>query len=440
MDFLLYDVTINLRKEKLGAALKAYEEASAVAESQGNSNYRQMCLQSYAEILEFQNRYGEALTLYERFIEEGEASEIALTKLLPYYKSAYKAADIKGDHEKAFRYLAKANQLTDSLSLAEQKTKIQYLRVKFDAEQKDKENALLAASVLQKQSQTRFLYALIALFLITTVLLVFGFFQKQKYNRLLEEKVRSRTAEIESANKSLHNLNEELNQFNKILSHDLKEPLRSIVGFSSLTMKELSSDSEIRKDLMLEYLGYINRSGKQLHVLIDDVSKFQAIGDPLPGQLNFVNVNTVIESILDSIQYQLQDKEVLVQFDNLPTIYSYDTLLFLAFKSLIENGVKFNESAHPIVRIDYELNNDLHVFFVKDNGIGIAPEFHDKIFGMFNRLHDRKAYTGSGLGLNILKKIMWKLGGSVSIVASNESDGSLFKISIPVLNPVSKSS
>jgi len=85
-------------------------------------------------------------------------------------------------------------------------------------------------------------------------------------------------------------------------------------------------------------------------------------------------------------------------------------------------------------RIEYEHRDDLHVFLVKDNGVGIAPDFHNKVFGMFKRLHNRSAYEGSGLGLNIVQKIVDRLGGTVGIVESDLSKGSLFHVSLPILS------
>lgn len=433
VDFLLQKVSISLEKDKPDIAMDAYRKASMVANEIGNPNYQQLCKLSYAEILEFQKRYGEALSLFEQSIKDNEEGEVVLTELLAYYQSASKIADKKGDFEKAFRYILKANELGDSLSTEEQKAKSKFLLIKFDAEQREKENALLSAQILQKQSQNRFLYAVIALFLIATLFLIAAFFQKRNYNKLLESEVSNRTIELENANKSLQNLNIQLREFNNILSHDLKEPLRSIVGFSEMATRELSSVNGIQSDRVIKYLDYVKKGGKQLNVLIDDVSQFQSISEPLPEDLKLVDVNLVIESILESIQYLLQDKEVVVKFENLPRIYSYNTLLFLIFKNLIENGIKFNNSSKPTILIKYEQSDDFHVFLVQDNGVGIAPKYHDRVFGMFKRLHDRRVYEGSGLGLNIVKKIVDKLGGSVGIIESDENKGSLFQVSLPIL-------
>jgi len=436
VDFLLHKISINLEKRKPDVALDAYREASELAESIGNDYYQKRCKLSYAEILEFQNRYGEALSLYEQFIKTGEEGDVVPSELKFFYQWASNVADKKGDFKKAFRYVVKANQISDSLFVEEQNLRSKYLQIKFDADQKEKENALLSAQILQEQSQNRFLYALIALFFIGTVFLVVAFLQKRKYNRSLESEVKSRTSELENANKSLQNLNGELSELTYSLSHDLKEPLLTIVRFSEMATKEISAMNAIHQERVEKFLEYISKSGKRLHVLLEDISSFHSIGNPSHAELKLVDVKLLIDSIVDSIQYLLQDKHVIIKSKNLPTIYSYETRLFMVFKNLIENGVKYNKSISPTIHIDYKQKDDLHVFLIKDNGIGIAPEFHERVFGIFKRLHNREEYDGSGLGLNIVKKIVEKLDGNIDIVESELNEGSVFQVSLPILKPI----
>jgi len=399
----------------------------------GVPNYELNCKKAYAKILGFQNRFGEALLIYEELINKEEKGEGVLTKLLADYQLANKMAERKGDFKKGFKYVIKANEIKDSLSLEQQKQKSQYLTIKFNADQKEKENALLTAQVLQKQSQNKLLYALITFFLIGILFLVAAFFQNRKYNQRLKTEVRNRTKDLESANVLLLDLNEELNEFNNILSHDLKEPLRSIVGFSSMAAKELEGNENKR---LIEYLNYVNKSGKQLHQLIEDVSDFQSIKNPSSQELKVIDMNEKIHSIIESNHYLIKDKNAVVKFKDLPEIYSSESLLFLIFKNLIENGIKFNESAEPTIQITYEQKDNFHHFLVKDNGIGIAPEFHERVFGMFKRLHNRGIYEGSGLGLNIVKKLVDRIGGSIAILESEENKGTTFQVNLPMAEPI----
>ena len=435
VELLLNSVSVNIHRENAKVALEKYRKAYDIAEKTGNRNSQKLCKQSYAEILVFQQRYSEALSVYEQFIEEGDEVDVVPSELLEYYQSASRVANLNGNFEIAFQYVRKANQIEDDLFVEEQKGKSQYLRIKFDAEQKEKDNILRTSQVMQKQFQNKILYGLILIFVIGTLFLIAAFLQKRKYNRLLESEVRNRTTDLESANKSLQTLNVELSEFNNILSHDLKEPLRNIVGFSQMAKRELSMLNGIPKERLVEYLDYINMGGKQLDTLIRDVSNFQSIEDVSTSELQLVDVNLVVTSVMESVKCLLEEKDAAVEYDDLPSVYSNETLLFLVFKNLIENGVKFNSSKSPSVRIQYEQANGFHIFHLKDNGIGIAPEFHDRVFGMFKRLHDRGTYEGSGLGLNIVAKIVRKLGGSIVIVESDVNKGSVFKMRLPIHTP-----
>ena len=116
-------------------------------------------------------------------------------------------------------------------------------------------------------------------------------------------------------------------------------------------------------------------------------------------------------------------------FNNLPTIKTHKLFLFLVFKNLIENGLKYNESLFPLIKVTYFKQNRTHFFHFEDNGIGIAPQFQNRVFGMFKRLNDRGTYSGSGLGLSICKKMIEKLKGNIQIVHSEEGKGSIFQVS-----------
>lgn len=432
IDLLLHKISISLLEKKLLLAIETHRKATIIAEKMNNTFYQQICKKNYAHILEAQDRFAEALVIYENLIQHEEAGENVMTKLIGLYQQAYKAAHKIGDFEKGFKYVIKVNEIKDNLFVEQQQQKSQYLNIKFEAKKKEKENALLTAQILQKKTQNRLLYALIAIFLIGIFFLMVAFFQKRKYNTQLKKEVKKRTEELEKSNILLHDLNEELKEFNNILSHDLKEPLRSIVGFSSLAAKELD-ENNYQNDRLIEYLNYVKKSGKQLHQLVDDVSSFKALKVQSLGELGYINMNLLLFSISKASKYLSPENNIKVEFNSLPTIYFYKNLLFLVFKHLIENGIKFNKSNCPQIEINYKLENNLHQFLIRDNGIGMAPEFHEKVFGMFKRLNNREIYEGSGLGLNIVKKLLDKVGGKIYILESKENEGSTFSINLPIL-------
>jgi signal transduction histidine kinase len=143
-----------------------------------------------------------------------------------------------------------------------------------------------------------------------------------------------------------------------------------------------------------------------------------------------VDLKMLVSSITDNIQESIQKYNGQVIVSNLPIIQSSSSLLFTTLKNLIENGLKYNQSEKPTVNIDYKETDDCHLITVKDNGIGIAEEYHEKIFEMFKRLHNRGEYEGSGIGLAIVKLSVDKLGGSLNL-ESEENKGSTFTVQLP---------
>ncbi|MFK7775841.1 MAG: ATP-binding protein [Saprospiraceae bacterium] len=426
ISFTLNQGEIALKRDKIFAAQNAYNSAFQVATELQSKTELDFCKEFEASILNAQGEHEKALTIYEGFIAEDHKESLLNT--LEWYKEAHETSEKLGDFKKAYQYMVEANTIKDSMANEKKMQQTAFLKIKFDSDQKEKENHVLAVQVSQKNSQNKFLYAIATLFLFG-LLVVFGaFFQKRKYNLRLKEEVEKRTKDLENANNLLSKSYEELDQFNKILSHDLKEPLRSIVGFSTLAKKKISAESKIG-----EYLNIIGNSGKQLHQLIEDVSVFQKIGNDAKKPAEDANIQGMMNDIVESVSILLMEKKGKVTFHNLPTVKTHKLFLFLVFKNLIENGLKYNESLFPLIKVTYFEQNKTHFFQFKDNGIGIAPQFQDRVFGMFKRLNDRGTYSGSGLGLSICKKMIGKLNGDICIIQSEEGQGSTFQVSFPFM-------
>lgn len=427
-DFMLNKVIILEKKNEISLAKNAYDKCLAHATLMNNSYYLRGCKEILASILFTQGLGAESLKVYKELIEEEENGQRILPTLLGYYDSAHKVAHENKNFEEAYDFLFKHNAIRDSLAIEEQFQQTAYLKIKFEADQKEKENVILTAQVLQKKSQNQLLYVMAVGFLLFIFLLSGNVIQKRKYNRQLRNDVKDRTLELEQSNKRLHESIEELSQLNNILSHDLKEPLRSIVGFTALAKKEIKGNIRLE-----EYLHYINKGGRQLNQLIEDVNQFQVIGNEERNIYSYVDINVVRGRVVESIQPLLLEKKAKVIFSNLPTIYSNESLLYIVFKNLIENGIKYNQSDIPTININYKKKDNKHCFLFQDNGIGIPEEYHRQIFEMFKRLNSRKDYEGSGLGLNIVKKIIGKVGGDIAVLFSEEDKGSLFEVNFPIV-------
>ena len=421
IDLFVNKCIIFTKLKDFDLAYQAYEEGNKLASQIGNPYYIKNCKSVYASLLHEQKKYRKALTLYQELIEEEKSGENVMQNLMEYYGKLSEIEQALGNYQSSLRYLKLENEISDSLDLDKQKQLSAYLKIKFEAEEKQRENLELSAKVSASQSQRKLLLAIIIAGFLGSIFLAFGFFQKRTFNKRLKEDVASRTKDLENAN-------EELSEFNKIFSHDLKEPLRSIVGFSALAQKEYGSGNSVK---MNEYLTFVNKSGLQMHQLIEDVSSFQTLDVCLNSIKENTDCNEVIAKIEEANRSLIDERNVVIKYKDLPTITSNESILFLIFKNLIENAIKFNESPNPLITIEGKKEKDFQHFYISDNGIGIPAKFHKSIFHMFERLNDRGSYEGTGLGLSIVKKLLSKLGGTISIDRSELNVGTTFKISMP---------
>lgn len=255
-----------------------------------------------------------------------------------------------------------------------------------------------------------------------------GFYYRKKnqYSILLEEEVSSQTGFLKKLNTSLSSKNEELKQFNYIIAHDLKEPVRSIVSFSELL--KIYNNDPVKVE---EYCDMIVNSGKQLHTLVNDIQEFQTL-DIEETEMEEFAVESLVSDVKNSLSSFLKEKNATISCNELPVIKSSKSMLFVVFKNLIENGLKYNKSKNPAVEITAEQHGDKWLFNFKDNGIGISNKFYEEVFVMFKRLHNRSSFTGTGIGLALSQKIAKRLNGEISIVHSEEGVGTEFQFAVNI--------
>ena len=238
---------------------------------------------------------------------------------------------------------------------------------------------------------------------------------------LLENKNNHKLLKLQ--NKKMQTQNEELKRFNYIISHDLKEPIRSIVGLTGLLEKK---NKGAHKDITDEIVSL----GRRLNNMVDDIVKFQEL-DKIAAKVDTINLSELIENIKESLPDDLKNKSPEIILTGLTEITSSRTCVYLILKNLIENGIKYNNNA-PIVRIDCQRNLMAYVIEVSDNGIGIPDTYHEEVFVMFKRLEQLKDKKGTGLGLSISKKLAQKYDAELNIVSSSESEGTTFRLTIPL--------
>jgi signal transduction histidine kinase len=207
---------------------------------------------------------------------------------------------------------------------------------------------------------------------------------------------------LENKNKELERKNKELEQFAYVASHDLQEPLRTVSSFAELFQKQYRDKVDEKGT---KYLDYILQSSSRMKVLIMDLLEYSRIGSK--KQWEQVDCNKVVAEVLADLDVAVREAGAEIKPGVLPVITAYPTEIKQLFQNLVFNAIKFRKkNTAPRIEIDAKRNGEFWEFSVADNGIGIAPEHHDRIFIIFQRLHNRNEYQGSGIGLSHCKKIV----------------------------------
>ena len=270
-----------------------------------------------------------------------------------------------------------------------------------------------------------FLSFLGGLFLIGFLLLSLKRIRKQNIE------ITKKTEDLKSANLSLGRSNEELERFAYIASHDLKSPLRNIISFTGLLRRAL--DKEVPDPPSIQqFLGFIELNGKRMSQLIEDILEYSKFSNQhaRENQTSIINLNKLVNEITQIILNKEEAQLINIEASNLPSLKWNSSKIYLLFKNLIENALKYNEAEEPMVKLSFTNTGGVNTIYVEDNGIGIKKEYFDKIFVMFQRLHTQEEYEGTGLGLATCKKIVNEFEGRISL-QSELGKGTIFKIELP---------
>jgi light-regulated signal transduction histidine kinase (bacteriophytochrome) len=242
-----------------------------------------------------------------------------------------------------------------------------------------------------------------------------------------ETSLKNLNRELEKKVKELAISNEELEQFAYVASHDLQEPLRMVTGFLTQLEKKYQGYLDEKAH---QYIYYATDGAKRMRQIILDLLDFSRIGKQ-KEKSTLVNLNRLVEETIALNRNLLEEKNAEVVFEALPTLSSYHSPLRQVFQNLITNAIKYSKSdvAPKICIRATEMGTDWEIA-IEDNGIGIPPEYHERIFIIFQRLHKREDYGGTGIGLAIVKKIIDNLGGTIR-VESTPGEGSIFYFKLP---------
>lgn len=233
-------------------------------------------------------------------------------------------------------------------------------------------------------------------------------------NLELEERVETRTEELNKANQLLQMSNRELEDFAYITSHDLKEPLRGIHNYAQFLIEDYRDKIDETGITYLERMEFLS---DRMSVLIDGLLKYSRVGS-INLSFDQMNLNDVVKEVIETLQPMIDEQKVKVTIQQpLPTVTCDRIRVGEIFRNLIVNGIKYNNKTDKTLEINFmERNHSPPVFFVRDNGIGIEEKYWDKVFQIFKRLHLQDEYGGgSGAGLTIVKKIIIQHHGKIWI-------------------------
>ena len=249
---------------------------------------------------------------------------------------------------------------------------------------------------------------------------------KQQLEREIEERKRAEEQLAKNVGE-LKRSNDELQQFAYVASHDLQEPLRMVASYTQLLAKRYKGQLDADAD---EFISYAVDGTNRMRRLIQDLLAFSRAGTSAKAVPEVSSENALKEALIN-LQATIAESGAVVTHDSLPVITADESQLTQVFQNLVGNAIKYHGTEAPRVHVSASKNDGQEwVFSVQDNGMGIDPQYFDRIFVIFQRLHGREEFAGTGIGLAICKKVLEKQGGRIW-VESQPGKGSTFHFALP---------
>jgi signal transduction histidine kinase len=240
------------------------------------------------------------------------------------------------------------------------------------------------------------------------------------------EALRAANEHLDVQKRELARSNAELEQFAYVASHDLQEPIRKVASFTQLLQRRYGGQLDERAD---EYIAFAVDGAKRMQTLINDLLAFSRVGR-IRDEHAVVNLGESLSDALSSLSTLIEESGASINAGELPAVRGEPTLLSLVFQNLVGNALKFRGEQRPVVSIRARRQDTDWLVSVSDNGIGIDPQYAERIFVIFQRLHSKERYEGTGIGLAMCRKIIEYHGGHIWL-EQNTDQGATFNFTLP---------
>jgi PAS domain S-box-containing protein len=247
----------------------------------------------------------------------------------------------------------------------------------------------------------------------------------RELNATLEQRVAERTQELLRSNEALRQSNGDLNQFAYAASHDLQEPLRMVALYSQMLQRKYFGKLDANAD---QYISYVVGGARRMEMLLKDLLTYSQTGSSAEGPAETVDFIDVIRKVLLNLQASVEQSGAMITWDTIPAVHAHEICLVQLLQNLVGNAIKYRGEDAPRIHIAAEWQEREWVLSVRDNGIGIAPEYAQQIFKIFKRLHGQD-YPGTGIGLAICQRIVETYGGRIWV--ESKGKGSCFYFTLP---------
>lgn len=406
--------------EKLDSAYIYYSKGLDLAQSIRSPYHISEVYRGLGDFYQKNGQHPKAIESYRAGLQ-GAIKSQKTASIADIRKDLSEAFYANGQSDSAFYYLKGHLELRDTLYNEDLKRQIAEMNAIFSDKERDMEYREIKSQEKFRKVQLIFSVVASILLILGLIVLFIRFREKKIANNLLE----AQKGEIEAQNLQLTQSNSDLRQFAYVASHDLREPLRTIRSYLQLLQKRLGAHlTESGKD----YIEFAIDGAMRMDRLLRELLLYSRIGrEKIP--YDSVDLNEVIDTVKNNLNQQIEENEAIILVDHLPMIKAQHVRMIQLFQNLVSNSIKFRGEETPLIRISYSSTATHHKIALKDNGIGIAGKFKEKVFTIFQRLHTQEEYEGTGIGLALSKRIIEQHGGEIWF-ESEEGQGTCFYVTL----------